>query len=110
MNTIPNKNALSKTQQRRLRYEKNTLNKPCTVRANPDRHSKIKRFAKSGHCDKCQKHFKLFIKAKNQFQQQIDIPKWSDEFTPRAAAISVYTVCFIITIYIVNDIVKNISF
>jgi hypothetical protein len=100
---------LTKAQLRRKRYEDKTTKKVCTLRAHPDKHNIIKRFAKTGKCNNCEKTHKMFQVARNKFQKQTNTPKWNDIFTRRDAAISSYTIVFIVLIYIVNDIVKSLT-
>jgi phosphoribosylamine-glycine ligase len=111
MESIPNieTTKLTKTQLRRKRYEDKTIKKVCTLRAHPDKHNTIKLFAKTGKCTNCEAVHKKFQAARNKFQNQIMTPKWSDTFTRRDAIISIYTIVFIVLIYIVNDMLTNIT-
>lgn len=103
-------NSVIKAQLRRIRYEESTLNKPITVRAHPDRHEFLKIYAKTGKCSICSKTNKMLQKEINNFYRQVNFPQWSDRFTTRDTVISLYTLFYVEIIYIVNDILKNITF
>lgn len=110
MDITPNIEAIkpTKAQLRRKRYEDKTTKKICTLRAHPDKHNLIKKFARTGECNKCENTYKQFKAARNRFQKQIKFPNWSDEFTNRDMAISIYTAAFIAATYVVNEVVKDI--
>lgn len=109
MNTVPNEKALSKDQLRKKRYEDKTKKKVCTLRAHPDKHDLIKRFAKTGHCDKCQQVYEKYQAARSRLKKQVGIPNWNDEFTSRDQMICLYTLAFSFFILLIIDIAKSIT-
>lgn len=108
---VINEDKLNKTQLRRKRYEDTTLNKPCTIRANPNKHDTIKLFAKYGICNKCVIANKESQDFKARLKVQINGPiRWSDNFTNRDQTICIFTILCILIIYVLFDNAKYITF
>lgn len=108
-NTI-NENKHSKAKLRRKRYEDTTLNKPCTVRANPNKHDAIKLFAKYNHCNKCQHTIKNLQALQNGLYKQINGPvKWGDRFTNRDQIVCLFTLALTLTTLLAIDVAKSIT-
>lgn len=93
--------------ERQLRYEARTLNKPCSVRANPRRHDAIKNFAKTGKCNNCKEHLQKIALLNNTVCRQKNGPiKWDDQFTYRDAILSLISVSFVFVALILSDLVN----
>lgn len=104
-------NCSNKAKLRRQRYENTTLNKPCTVRAHPDKHEFIKKYAKTGRCNNCQRLAQRHKDIMAKLAQQMTGPlKWSDEITHRDAILSAFVVIFTLTFVIIYEIAKRVTF
>lgn len=108
--TRSSNNHLNKAKLRRRRYEEATNNKPCTVRAHPDKHESIKKYAKTGRCNNCQELIQKRKDLNAKLDKQTKGPvKWSDELTHRDAVLSIYVVMFTMTFVLIYEVAKKIS-
>ena len=104
-------NRSNKAKLRRQRYEDTTLNKPCTVRAHPDTHQLIKKYAKTGKCDNCRALILKCKEIKATLDLQVKEPvRWNDELTRRDAILSTYVVIFTLTFVVIYEMAKRLTF
>lgn len=95
--------------KRQKRYEEKTLNKPCTVRAHPNKHNLIKKFAKTGHCNSCKENIDLTVRLKKIVIRQKNGPiKWTDQCTYRDAVLSSISASFVVVVFILYCVVNRI--
>lgn len=110
-NNLTSEKTLSKTQLRRKRYEDSTMNRPVTLRAHPDLHESIKKYAKSGYCNNFQKLIRHGKALRLKLEHQVSGPvKWSDKFTNRDAILSFYAVVYTLVILVMYEIATIIRF